>query len=77
MMPNPVRKLFVFLRARWRRARGRCPLCNRNLHATFANYMAAHPNCPACKDRPTTDARLWHRAAPTAAEWADAAGVGE
>lgn len=77
MMPNPVRKLFVFLRARWRRARGRCPLCNRNLHATFANYMAAHPNCPACKDQPTTDARLWHRAAPTAAEWADAAGVGE
>jgi uncharacterized protein (DUF983 family) len=76
-VPNPVRQLFVFARARWRRARGRCPLCNRNLHATFANYMAGHPNCPACKDQPTTDARSWHGDAVAAAEGADAAGVGE
>jgi hypothetical protein len=62
------RELFLFVRAGWRRARGRCPRCNRNLHATFANYMASHPNCPVCKGQSRTDSRVWHEhKAPAAA----------
>ncbi len=57
-MEKLFRKPFLFVRGKWRWVRGRCPVCNRNLHATFANYVAGHPNCPACKDQPNTDARV-------------------
>jgi hypothetical protein len=52
--------LFGFLQARWRWAHGRCPRCNRNLHSTFAYYVAAYPDCPVCKEETKTDLRVWH-----------------
>jgi hypothetical protein len=60
-MLNSFAKLFMLLRARWRWVHGRCPLCNRNLKATFPYYMAAYPNCPVCKDETHPDLRLWHK----------------
>lgn len=56
-----VANAFRFLRARWRWVRGRCPLCTRNLYATFPYYMADYPNCPVCKGETQTDLRLWHK----------------
>jgi hypothetical protein len=55
---------FFLVRARWRRARGRCPRCNRNLYAPFSYYMAAYPNCPGCNDEGVADLPRWrkHRA---------------
>jgi hypothetical protein len=50
-----------FLRGRWRWIRGRCPLCNRNLYAVFAYYMADYPNCPVCQTKTAADARLWRK----------------
>jgi hypothetical protein len=43
-------KPLMLLRDRWRWARGRCPLCNRNLYSAFPYYMSDHPNCPAYKN---------------------------
>jgi hypothetical protein len=62
-------KLFALVRARWRWAGGRCPRCSRNLHAPFAYYMAAYPNCPVCKDETVADLPMWrkHRALGMAA----------
>ena len=60
-MFNSFAKVLMFLRARWRWACGRCPLCNRNLYATFPYYMADYPNCPVCKDETETDLRMWHK----------------
>jgi hypothetical protein len=51
----------MLVRARWRWFRGRCPLCNRNVYATFPYYMADYPNCPVCKDETETDLRMWHK----------------
>jgi hypothetical protein len=59
-MSNSFGKPLMFLRDRWRWGHGRCPLCNRNLYATFAYYMADYPNCPVCKDETQTDLRMWH-----------------
>ena len=62
-------QVFVLVRARWRWARGRCPRCNRHLHASFSYYMAAYPNCPVCKDEGVADLPMWrkHRALGMAA----------
>ena len=60
-MFNLFEKLFMPLRARWRWVRGRCPLCNRNLYATFPYYMADYPDCPVCKDETRTGLRMWHK----------------
>ena len=54
---NPLR----FLRDRWRWVHGRCPLCNRNLYATFPYYLADYPKCPLCKDETETDLSMWHK----------------
>jgi hypothetical protein len=59
-MSNRFGKPLMFLRDRWRWVHRRCPLCNRNLYATFAYYMADYPNCPVCKDETQTDLRMWH-----------------
>jgi hypothetical protein len=59
-MSDSFEKLLMFLRARWRWVRGRCPECNRNVYSTFPYYMADHPNCPVCKDETITDLRMWH-----------------
>jgi hypothetical protein len=56
-----VVNLLTYLRGCWRWARGRCPLCNRNLYAVFSYYMAAYPNCPVCKNENETDLHLWHK----------------
>jgi hypothetical protein len=59
-MSNALQKLSLFLRGRWSRVCGRCPLCNRKLHAAFPYYMTAHPHCPACKDETETDMGVGH-----------------
>ena len=59
-MLNTFKEWLLSLRGRWLWARGRCPLCNRNLYARFAYYMANYPNCPVCTDETETDLRLWH-----------------
>lgn len=60
-MSSFMGELLTFLRARWRWARGRCPLCNRNLYTGFAYYMADYPNCPVCRDETETDLSMWHK----------------
>lgn len=46
-----LRNLGLFLRGRWRWARGHCPRCNHNLHAVFPSYMADYPDCPCLQER--------------------------
>lgn len=48
------------LRARWRWNRGRCPLCNRNLHASIAYFKALYPNC-FCRGFTQADSQLWNK----------------
>ena len=60
-MFTSIKEASVFLRARWRWVRGRCPLCNRNVHAAFSYYMADFPSCPVCTDETEADLRLWHQ----------------
>jgi len=60
-MSNSFGKPLLFLRDRWRWVHGRCPRCNRNLHATFPYYMADYPDCPVCKHETQTDLRMWHK----------------
>ena len=75
-MLNSVASVLVFLRARWRWVRGRCPFCTRKLYATFPYYMADYPNCPVCKDETHTDLRMWHKyAALRTAKRLDMVGV--
>ena len=77
-MSNSFGKPLMFLRDRWRWVHGRCPLCNRNLYATFPYYMADYPNCPVCKDETETDLRMWHKhRALDTAKRSDAVGVEE
>jgi hypothetical protein len=59
-MLNSLKRVLILLRARWRWARGRCPLCGRDVYAMFAYYMAAYPNCPVCKGEAEADLRMWH-----------------
>jgi hypothetical protein len=58
---KPIKEFLMFLRARWRWGRGRCPLCGRNVYASFSYYMAAYPNCPVCKDETQTDLLMWYK----------------
>jgi hypothetical protein len=60
-MSKSFGKPLRFLRDRWRWVHGRCPLCNRNLYATFPYYMTNYPNCPVCKNETETDLRMWHK----------------
>jgi hypothetical protein len=57
-MFNRVEKVRTFLRAGWRWAHGHCPLCNRNLYATFPNSMTDDANCPVCKDQTEAELRM-------------------
>lgn len=67
-MSKAFGELMLFVRARWRWFRGRCPRCNRHFHAAFPYYLAGHANCPDCKDETGADLRRW---------WHDAWGVAE
>lgn len=60
----------AFLRAGWRRLRGRCPRCGRKLDAKFAYYMTDDPDCPVCEDSTQTAAGVWrtYRTAGSAAK---------
>lgn len=60
-MRRLVEEGLLFLQARWRWIRGRCPRCNRNLYAVFPYFMANDPHCPVCKDETETDLRMWHK----------------
>jgi hypothetical protein len=54
-------KTLIFLRARWRWTRGRCPLCTRRVYMPFAYYVADYPNCPVCQGENEVDLRMWHK----------------
>ena len=57
-MFNSVRELFALLRAPWRWARVRCPLCNRDLFASFPPHTVGSAPCRACRDTTPTDLRM-------------------
>jgi len=59
-MLSSIAKVLIFLRARWRWARGSCPLCTRRVYAPSAYYMADYPDCPVCKNETETDLRMWY-----------------
>jgi len=60
-MLDSFAKSLLFLRARWRWTRGRCPRCNRDLYTACLYHLAGDPNCPVCKDETATDLRIWHK----------------
>jgi hypothetical protein len=72
-MFNPVTQMVMFLRARWRWARGRCSLCNRQLYAASPYFVADHPSCAVCQDATESELRmgLWGGLADFAAEESD------
>lgn len=59
-MLKVVADYFEHLRARWRWQQGRCPVCNRNLYAVFAYYMASHPHC-FCAGETHADGQFWRK----------------